>query len=325
MDLHGWKGAEGGGEFLGAELEGFFTGFALDETGGHAGDGDGGLAAEGLEGGFVDDFAAVDLFVFEPHPEHVATIGTADGADGIGIGHFTEVFGVGEGGLEGGFVHGVLSFEFYTVAGKGWIHFLAVGVDAAGEGFGFSEAVADEVGDGVEDAGAGVVVEDEGGGFVPGGEDGADEILGEEGGAGDGDGFVFFAGADVEDLQVWVGAAKGVEVDGGDLEGGVGLVAVLEELDDLIDREVFVAGADLGEGFGGVEAAALATADVVGGEEGALGTGAGLEDLGHGHVAMERGWLRGGCGHGWMLAREGRGVNRWAWGIGGRRRGWGCF
>ena len=185
--------------------------------------------------------------------------------------------------------------------------------------------MADEVGDGVEDAGAGVVVEDEGGGFVPGGEDGADEILGEEGGAGDGDGFVFFAGADVEDLQVWVGAAKGVEVDGGDLEGGVGLVAVLEELDDLIDRKVFVAGADLGEGFGGVEATALATADVVGGEEGALGTGAGLEDLGHGHVAMERGWLRGGCGHGWMLAREGRGVNRWAWGIGGRRRGWGCF
>jgi hypothetical protein len=117
VDLHRRKWAEGGGEFLGAELQGFFAGFALDETGGHAGDGDGGLAAEGLEGGFVDDFATVDLFVFEPHPEHVATIGTADGADGIGIGHFTEVFGVGEGGLEGGFVHGVLSFEFYTVAG----------------------------------------------------------------------------------------------------------------------------------------------------------------------------------------------------------------
>ena len=37
---------------------GFLDGFALQEFGGHGGDGDGGLAAEGLEGGTVDDFLA---------------------------------------------------------------------------------------------------------------------------------------------------------------------------------------------------------------------------------------------------------------------------
>jgi hypothetical protein len=103
------------------------------------------------------------------------------------------------------------------------------------------------------------------------------------------DGVVLLTGADIEHMEVGMGAAEGVELDRGDLEGGVGLMAVLEELDDLVHGEVVIAGADLGEGFGGAEAAALAAADVVGGEEGALGAGAGLEDLGHGHVSPEDG------------------------------------
>jgi hypothetical protein len=54
-----------------------------------------------LEAGLVDDLLAVLVFVFDPHAHHVAAVRAADGADGIGIGHFAEVLRVGQGLLEG--------------------------------------------------------------------------------------------------------------------------------------------------------------------------------------------------------------------------------
>jgi len=99
----GGRGAGGGGELGAGEVEGFVGGFACDELGGDAGHGDGGLAAEGLEGGAVYDAAAVLVLEFDPHAEHVAAIGAADGADGIGVGEFAQVLRVGEGLVD---VHG---------------------------------------------------------------------------------------------------------------------------------------------------------------------------------------------------------------------------
>ena len=60
---------------------------------------------------------------------------------------------------------------------------------------------------------------------------------------------------------------------------------LLEQLNDLIHRQVFIAGTDLGEGLGRAESAALAAANVVGRKQGPLSSWAGLEDLGHGHVS----------------------------------------
>jgi hypothetical protein len=76
---------------------------ARDEVGGHAGHSDGGLAAEGLKRRLVDDPAAILFLELHPHPQHVAAIGAAHGADGVGVGHFAEVLRVGNGGLDVGF------------------------------------------------------------------------------------------------------------------------------------------------------------------------------------------------------------------------------
>ena len=100
MDLHRRQRAERGAEIGAGEVEGLVGGLAGDQFGGDAGDGDGGLAAEGLECGAVDDAAAILVLELDPHPQHVAAIGAADGADGVGVGHFAEVFRVGDGVLD---------------------------------------------------------------------------------------------------------------------------------------------------------------------------------------------------------------------------------
>ncbi len=100
VDFHGGEGSEVGGEFLGGEVACLFGCFALEEAGCDGGDGDGGLAAEGLEGGAVDDALAVFFGEFEPEAHHVATFGGADGSYGVGIFHFALVLGVGELGLD---------------------------------------------------------------------------------------------------------------------------------------------------------------------------------------------------------------------------------
>jgi len=100
MDFHGWQGAEVGGEVLGGEATGLLGGFALEDFGSDGGDRDGGLTAKGLEGGAVDHAFAIFFCEFEPHTHHIAAIGGADGSDGVGIGHFALVVGVGEVGLD---------------------------------------------------------------------------------------------------------------------------------------------------------------------------------------------------------------------------------
>lgn len=102
MDFHGGEGAEVAGKIVGGEVLGFLDGLALEEFGGHGGDGDGGLAAEGLEGGAVDDLLAVLLSELQPHAEHIPAIDGAGRADGIGVRHFPEVAGIGD-GLAGAF------------------------------------------------------------------------------------------------------------------------------------------------------------------------------------------------------------------------------
>ena len=97
MDFHRGEGPEVAGEVVGGEILGFFNRFALEEFGGHGGDGDGRLAAEGLEGGAVDDLLAVLFGEFEPHAEHVPTIDRSSGAHGIGVFHLAQIAGVGDG------------------------------------------------------------------------------------------------------------------------------------------------------------------------------------------------------------------------------------
>ena len=105
MNFHRWQRSQWASEFGGGEVLRLFDGFSFEEFGGHTGDGQGGLAAERLEAGAIDDFFPIDFGEFEPEAQHIAAIGGADGADGIGVGHFTDVLGVGDGLLEGSFVH----------------------------------------------------------------------------------------------------------------------------------------------------------------------------------------------------------------------------
>src|SRR5947208_10395535 len=52
---------------------------------------DRGLAAESLERRPIDHLAAILFLEFHPHPQHVAAIGAANGADRVRIFHFAEV------------------------------------------------------------------------------------------------------------------------------------------------------------------------------------------------------------------------------------------
>ena len=96
MDFHRRQRTEFAGQFPGLERERFLGGLAADEFRGEAGNGDGGFAAERLEGGAVNDLFAVLLLEFHPQAQHLAAIGVADRADGIGPGQFAQVPGIGE-------------------------------------------------------------------------------------------------------------------------------------------------------------------------------------------------------------------------------------
>jgi len=104
VDLQGGQRAEGGGELGGVEGAGLFCGLALEHLGGEGGDGDRSLAAEGLEGGLIDDAATILFLELEPESHHVAAVGAAGGADGIGVGEFAEILGIGERLMELGLV-----------------------------------------------------------------------------------------------------------------------------------------------------------------------------------------------------------------------------
>ena len=103
MDLHRRQRAELAGEFLRGEVFRLVRRFSAQQFGGHRGHGDGRLAAEGLERRAVDHALAVLFGEFQPHPQHVAAFGRADGADGIGIRDFALVLRIGEGFLDFGF------------------------------------------------------------------------------------------------------------------------------------------------------------------------------------------------------------------------------
>lgn len=97
MNFHRWKCSEVSGKIVWFEAAGFVHCFTLQKLGGHGGDGDGGLASEGLEGSAVDDLFAILFLKLEPHPEHIATVRRSDGADGIGISHLADILGIGKG------------------------------------------------------------------------------------------------------------------------------------------------------------------------------------------------------------------------------------
>jgi hypothetical protein len=97
MDLHRRQRAEVAGKLAGGEVLGLLRRFPAQQLGGHRGHGNRGLAAEGLERRAVDDTFAVRFGEFEPHPQHVAAFGRADGADRVGVGDFALVLGIGEG------------------------------------------------------------------------------------------------------------------------------------------------------------------------------------------------------------------------------------
>ena len=103
MDLHRRQRAELAGEFLNGEVFRLLRRFSAQQFGGHRRHGDGRLAAERLERSAVDDALAVLFGEFQPHPQHVAALGRADRAHGVGILDFPLVLGIGEGFLDFGF------------------------------------------------------------------------------------------------------------------------------------------------------------------------------------------------------------------------------
>jgi len=180
------------------------------------------------------------------------------------------------------------------VAGEGRIGLFGVGVDAAAEGAGVLEAVADEVGARVEGAVAGVVVKDDEAvlGFAR--EDGLEEIVAEKLGTGEDDGLVLFAGAEVEEAGGGYPGEGGGEVGRFDEKAPIVLVGLKDVADDFVNGQIFVTGADFGEGLGVVVGAAFAAADVVAGEKGAFRPGKTGEDIPHGGGAIKGGSFGGG-------------------------------
>ena len=112
--------------------------------------------------------------------------------------------------------------ELELVAREGRIGLFGVGVDAAAEGAGVFEAVADEIGAGVEGAVAGVIVEDDESvlGFAR--EDGLEEIVAEKLGPGEDDGLVIFPGEEVEEAGGRCPGEGGGEI--GRFDGGAPIV-----------------------------------------------------------------------------------------------------
>lgn len=97
MDFHRGKRAEGCGKIFIGHRERFGRRFSFDQFRGHTGDGNGGLASEGLERGLVDHAASIFVAELNPHPQHVSAVATASGSDGIRFRHFPEIFGIPNG------------------------------------------------------------------------------------------------------------------------------------------------------------------------------------------------------------------------------------
>ncbi len=96
MDFHRWQRAEVSREVLGAEVLRLFRRFSAQELGGYGGHGNRSLAAKGLERRAVDHAFTVLFGEFQPHPQHIAALGGADGADGICVLDFPLVLGIRE-------------------------------------------------------------------------------------------------------------------------------------------------------------------------------------------------------------------------------------
>ena len=158
--------------------------------------------------------------------------------------------------------------------------------------------MADEIGAGVKGAVAGVIVEDNEAVFRLGREEGLEEIVAEKLGPGEDDGLVLFPGAEVEESGSRGGGEGDGEIGRFDEEAPIVLVGFEDVADDFSDGQIFVPGADFGEGLGVVVGAAFAAADVVAGEKGAFRPGKAGEDFPHGGGAVKGGGFGGAGGHG---------------------------
>jgi len=94
-----------------------------------------------------------------------------------------------------------------------------------------------------------------------------------------------------------MGIECGLGFGGFDEHGLVVLVGGEDVGEHFIGRSFGGARGELGECFGGGEAAALAAAEVVAGKEGAAGTREGFHDFAHGGIDGEFGGV-----HGWRIA-----------------------
>jgi hypothetical protein len=80
-----------------------------------------------------------------------------------------------------------------------------------------------------------------------------------------------------------------VELGGLDELGGFAFGFGQDPIEDLVGWEIFIAQANIREGFIGSKSAALATADVVKPEEGSAGSRDAVEDFLHGHGGRKGG------------------------------------
>ena len=145
-----------------------------------------------------------------------------------------------------------------------------------------------EPGTGIKDVLAGVVVE-KNGAFGIATEEALLVGLIHELGAGDGDGFVLFAGARVQEKGRVGGVERGFGIGWLDKHGFVVLVGGEDVGEHFFGRSIGSASGEFGEGFGGGEAAALAASEVIAGKEGAAGTGERVHDFAHGGIDGEFG------------------------------------
>jgi hypothetical protein len=182
-----------------------------------------------------------------------------------------------------------LLLELQFVSGNLGVCFLGIGVDAAAESSGIVKSVSDEIGRGVENFITGVVVENDQGFLALMTKNFLEKVIAEELGSRERDGLMFFASPKIEESTLFFSFEEFREVGRFDQDLLIGFMSGKNMFDHLFDGEVFVPFANLGEGFGVVVAAALASPNVVAGKEGAFRPGKAGKDFTHGDFAVDGG------------------------------------
>lgn len=178
-------------------------------------------------------------------------------------------------------------FEFDAVTGQRGVGLLAVGVDASAQSLHIVEPMSRQVGHGIQAALSGVVIHDDGLGLVPIPQNFVQKLLRGLARPGNEHGFVFFKGADIQQLGLVSGMQGGVELFGFHKKRHVFLMAFFDVGNHFLHRDILVPRAQLGDRLLGTEGAGAATAQMIAGKKRAARSWESGQDIAHAGVGSE--------------------------------------